>query len=245
MLTPSVYAKDLAIKTTLKSLPRPSIIVDAGCSNGFHLRGIEADIKIGLDLNPLLVNSDEQGIKCDIRSIPIKSKTVNCIVALDVIEHIKEDAKVISEFHRILAENGSLVITTPNDSDFVPYRKIRNFLKINTAVMHQKWGHVTEGYSKSNILEQLGNNKLTILSYENIYQPFVQLMDVPYAMFLAYLNNRSGSQQAISNMKHNRLISTLEKIHDFCLKMVLFLIIPIFERKKKGGFLHLIVSQKN
>jgi SAM-dependent methyltransferase len=245
LLTPSVYAKDLAVKKALNLLPRPAIIIDAGCSNGFHLQGIDADMKIGLDINPLLFNSDEHGIKCDIRSIPLKDNVANCIVSLDVIEHIIEHHRVISEFHRVLSDNGVLVLTTPNDSEFIPYKKIRRLFKIDTALMHQEWGHIRNGYTQNDLLGLIENYDFTLLSYHTIYKPFVQLMDFPYALLFAYLNNKPDSQQSIRNLKKNSLITILERIHDFLLKFLLAPSIPRIENREQGGFLHLVAFTKN
>ena len=245
MLTPSVYAKDLAIKSTLNVLPRPAIIIDAGCSNGFHLQDIDADMKIGLDLNPLLFDSNEHGIKCDIRSIPLKDNMAGCIVSLDVIEHIVEHDKVIAEFHRILADNGVLVLTTPCDSDFIPYMKFRKLFQVNTTQMHQKWGHIRNGYSKHDLLELIERHDFQILSYCTIYKPLVQVMDFPYTQLLGYLSRKPDSQISISNLKNNNLTSIIEKIHDSFLKLLLSLIVPWIENTRQDGFLHLVLSKKN
>jgi len=49
-----------------------------------------------------------QGIK-----LPYKSNSFDVLVALDVLEHIEDDGKALSEWHRVLKNNGKGIITVP------------------------------------------------------------------------------------------------------------------------------------
>ena len=104
MLTPGIYARALVLKEVFQSLPKPEVLVDAGCGSGFHLLQIDATRKIGLDIHPSL-QRDIQCIKCDLRFIPFKSEACDFLMSLDVNEHIEEDGEVVFEFHRVL-DNG-------------------------------------------------------------------------------------------------------------------------------------------
>ena len=83
-------------------------------------------------------------------------KKYNLIVAADVIEHIKDDKKVIKKFHNFLKINGHLLVTVP----------AFNFLFSNKDVALKHFRR----YEKLN-LENLLNKKFQIkkLSYFNFF----------------------------------------------------------------------------
>lgn len=55
----------------------------------------------------------ENKILADACNIPLKDKSFDLVLALDVLEHIKDDYKVISEIKRILKNNGRFIFTVP------------------------------------------------------------------------------------------------------------------------------------
>lgn len=50
----------------------------------------------------------------DITCLPYRDKSFDFISALDVLEHIKDDHKAVSEISRILKKNGIVVVTVPH-----------------------------------------------------------------------------------------------------------------------------------
>lgn len=48
-----------------------------------------------------------------VASLPFADKTFNLVAALDLLEHLKNDQKAISEFSRVCKKGGWLVITVP------------------------------------------------------------------------------------------------------------------------------------
>lgn len=48
------------------------------------------------------------------QKLPFKSNSFDLIISLEVIEHLIEAETFLSEIHRILKSNGSLIISTPN-----------------------------------------------------------------------------------------------------------------------------------
>ncbi|MBI3740653.1 MAG: class I SAM-dependent methyltransferase, partial [Chloroflexi bacterium] len=94
-------------------------ILDVGCGAGnmiHHLarygrvRGIEVDarpvaqaIARGYDVR--------QGDAT--RGIDFPDASFDLVTALDVIEHVDDDAAILREAHRVLRANGTLAITTP------------------------------------------------------------------------------------------------------------------------------------
>lgn len=55
----------------------------------------------------------------DMTKSSVKSGTFDCVVAVEVLEHVERDADFISEVSRVLKPGGTFLMTTPN-GDFVP-----------------------------------------------------------------------------------------------------------------------------
>lgn len=117
--------KDLYVKRDIeyrkqflidKSIPRCSKILDIGCGNGEYLSILKykARVVIGIDIDHKLCRiADKKGsqaIIADIRRLPFKDKTFDCVWASEIIEHTpKLD---INEIERVVKDK--ILITMPN-----------------------------------------------------------------------------------------------------------------------------------
>jgi len=84
----------------------------------------------------------------------IPNERFNLIVAIDILEHIEEDLKVIKNFFQCLHEGGNLIISTPSNSD-----KAAQF----TAE------HVRPGYSEDDIKSKLTSSGFAIKEFKYTY----------------------------------------------------------------------------
>ena len=103
-----------------KAFKRKDCIVDLGCGPGNMLDRIneKCQLIIGLDRSiSALKFCQSRGYKflakADFHETPIASNIVDCVFAIDVIEHLNSDKKALSEIHRILKPGGISVITCP------------------------------------------------------------------------------------------------------------------------------------
>ena len=55
-------------------------------------------------------------IVADVQKLPFKNGKISQLIILDVLEHIKDDNKAISEIARVLRKSGKLIICVPNDT---------------------------------------------------------------------------------------------------------------------------------
>ena len=72
---------------------------------------------IAIDIENILQIKHEQFVQADMtKPFPISDKTCDILVCIDGIEHIDEQFFFIRESHRILKDEGAIVISTPNIS---------------------------------------------------------------------------------------------------------------------------------
>ncbi len=94
-------------------------ILDAGCGTGGNFPTLNSFGRVaGCDviaeaLEYSVRNGNERNIQCHIENIAFKDKTFDLVTALDVIEHVEDPVAALSEFRRVLKDNGRLIVTVP------------------------------------------------------------------------------------------------------------------------------------
>jgi SAM-dependent methyltransferase len=95
------------------------LIVDTGCGTGAMVKDLQPFGQvIGLDFSPLALGAcAKRGLgpllRAKAESIPLATKSVDAIVAMDIVEHLDDDVAALVEFHRILKPGGHAIITVP------------------------------------------------------------------------------------------------------------------------------------
>ncbi len=154
------------LKSILSSVgvPIKSVTVDIGCGAGSNLRTlVSAGLNvIGLDQSiyalTLIRRKEEFPLLAgDLNKLPIKTKSVGLVIAMDIIEHLQNDAKGISESYRILSNGGILILTVPA-------------FKFLWGIQDVVTGHKRR-YSRNEVVDKLREEGFDILksSYFNFF----------------------------------------------------------------------------
>lgn len=95
-------------------------ILDVGCSDGnvtAHLTSQHTVIRVDISEHQLK-KARKKGLKtvrCDVnKSLPFKSNVFDIVMLVDIIEHLFEPENALKEVHRILKNNGYIIIQVPN-----------------------------------------------------------------------------------------------------------------------------------
>ena len=67
-----------------------------------------------LGLSDSEIFEENKGIVADIANIPLKDNSVDFSVCADVIEHVSDPARALSEISRVTSENGKAIIVVPS-----------------------------------------------------------------------------------------------------------------------------------
>jgi len=102
------------------------VILDIGCGSGVQIRALglkRPNLIIGMDLNRnalLYAKKKEishiEFIIADAQHLPFKEQTIDKIICAEIIEHLNNPEQLITESQRVLRQDGSIVITTPNEN---------------------------------------------------------------------------------------------------------------------------------
>lgn len=160
------------IKKYLKS----GRLVDVGSNAGRFLYLAE---KLGFDsvgvepsksLAEIGVKNFNLNIKnCTLEDSDFPFNSVDIITAIDVFEHLINPKSFLDKSHKILKDDGILVIKVPNGNYTLTKLKIAKFLRKNTENMDifDSYEHVAH-YSKKTFEKIISNNNFKI---EKIYAP--------------------------------------------------------------------------
>jgi len=100
-------------------LQNNSKILDIGCGPGVEIKFLERYGKVvGIDSSPEILNfCKEKGIENVIlgkaENLPFLNNSFDLATALDIVEHVEDDSKVIKEIYRVLRKGGLALITVP------------------------------------------------------------------------------------------------------------------------------------
>lgn len=96
-------------------------VMEIGCGEGYGYTILNNQVQqyVGIDKYMVDTSSWNKGNADFFRmKVPrlknIPSNLFDYVISFQVIEHIKDDARFISEAHRVLKKGGKLILTTPN-----------------------------------------------------------------------------------------------------------------------------------
>jgi len=125
------------IAQVLRRIPDGSRILDAGCGEQqfrkfcSHLDYVGQDFAqydgkgdgVGLQTGSWDHATNAPDLICDVTAIPEPNQSFDAILCTEVLEHLPDPAKALSEFSRLLKRDGVLLLTAPfcSIAHFTPY----------------------------------------------------------------------------------------------------------------------------
>jgi SAM-dependent methyltransferase len=106
------------VKKYLSSLQEGQNLLEVGCGDqryrSFLPKGVTYD---GLDYKQTKIKfyskTPDPDILGDAQAIPVKSNRFDCILCTEVLEHMGDTARALSEMVRVLKPKGQLIVTVP------------------------------------------------------------------------------------------------------------------------------------
>ena len=114
------------------TLRNEGILLDIGC-NDCAITNFLGNVNaryVGFDISKKALKRGEkkQRVLCDACHLPVKDNTADVVICTEVIEHINDPKRLISEIARISKVSSKLLISTPNGESL--FSKIQKLLPI-------------------------------------------------------------------------------------------------------------------
>ena len=94
-------------------VPCEALVLDAGAGGGPYKRLFEHAIYESADFEQVNKAYAPATYVCDLASIPVENDRFDYVVFNQVLEHLPEPKRVLSELHRVLKPGGRLIFTAP------------------------------------------------------------------------------------------------------------------------------------
>jgi ubiquinone/menaquinone biosynthesis C-methylase UbiE len=115
-----------------------------------------------LDMDPSFAEAPcnrQEGVRfvCgDATHLDFADETFDAVTMFDVLEHVPDDQRAVSEALRVLRRGGYLLVSTPNERWRFPYYGFMKPFCPSEAEMFAEWGHVRRGYSLAQLEALIG-----------------------------------------------------------------------------------------
>jgi SAM-dependent methyltransferase len=133
-----------------------SVVLDLGCNNGYGtvIVANNSRLTIGVDVSPAAVESAQrynlrenvQYKVIDGLRLPFEDSTFDLVVSFQVIEHISNVARYLSEIRRVLKPAAAAIFTTPNarirlDEGMKPWNEfhVREYSESELCSVLKEW----------------------------------------------------------------------------------------------------------
>jgi SAM-dependent methyltransferase len=170
--------------------------LDIGSDNGVisYLLREKGGEWTSADLIPETVESirglvGERVFQIDGVTVPFEDNFFDCVVIVDLLEHITTDRAFVLDLHRVLKPGGQLLVNVPDPNEGM-LRRFRFWLG-QTDEAH---GHLRAGYSATQ-LAQLLDGCFVIERQETYSRFFAELVDTVITGALDFLKRKGRSQK--------------------------------------------------
>jgi 2-polyprenyl-3-methyl-5-hydroxy-6-metoxy-1,4-benzoquinol methylase len=116
----------------------------------------------------------------------------DCVVSIDVLEHLEQDQPFLQEMKRVLKSNGTAVVTVPNGDE----KLLANRIKWKLGMTPDVYGHTRAGYTVAELSESISKAGLQVNGsggYSRFITEMIELaINFGYVRVLA--KKRGGAQ---------------------------------------------------
>jgi len=123
-------------------------VLDVGCAQGWYIKYLkDLDFEVtASDIEKTLAFEDVPFVQTSGAELPFANEAFDTVLAINVVEHIKDEKKILAELHRVAKTR--LLLSVPNSEDDL-------LQKYNLTFRHQTDKSHYRSYSREEIKKKL------------------------------------------------------------------------------------------
>jgi SAM-dependent methyltransferase len=151
-----------AIHRIAPNLPLAHVLEVGGGRSGLTRLLYPATRITNLDMDASFADAPcnrQQGVRfvCgDATRLEFEDETFDAVTMFDVLEHVPDHERAVSEALRVLKSGGYLLVSAPNEHWRFPYHGFMKPFCPSEDEMFAEWGHVRRGYSLEDLRALIG-----------------------------------------------------------------------------------------
>jgi len=225
---------------------KPKKILDAGCGRGFYTHAFTFFSSIK-EIHAIDINEDYLKIaqkhtkdtrvtfhKSSLYSLPFPNNYFDCIIFSEILEHLPNEAKALKELKRVLKQNGTILITVPNENfpflwdpiNWVLMKFFNTHIPKNIWWLAGIWADHQRLYTKERLTKSLEANGFILLKEP---KKLIQ-WSWPFAHFLLYGIGKNIVERMPKGEYFNRFAFQKPKIFSIILAFFMHLPSNILDR---------------
>lgn len=123
---------------------------------------------------------------------PFADNEFDCVVAIDVLEHLADDQAFLHELRRVLKPGGRAIVTVPNGDS----QLLANRLKWQLGMRPDKYGHTRAGYTVPELRSSLTSAGFQPVSDGGYSRFFTEMVELAINFSYVYILSRKKKQSA-------------------------------------------------
>jgi SAM-dependent methyltransferase len=198
--------KQLKLEALLKQLGDVSgqdcLLVTCGDNNGalnWHFRAHGGDWTwgdvTGANLPEMSEFLGEKVHHLPEHQFPFADNRFDCVVSIDVLEHLADDQPFLRELRRVLRPSGKAIVTVPNGDAGL----LANRIKWRLGMTPEIYGHTRAGYTLAQLKDALGRAGFSPVDeggYSRFFTEMVELLiNFGYVFILSRKRDNESSGQ--------------------------------------------------
>lgn len=178
--------KQEKLRALLGFLPRcdGKVCLDLGGDNGIisYLLRQRGGTWHSADLSDRAVESIRALVHSNVHrtdgaALPFPDASLDIVVIIDFLEHIRDDRRCIEELHRIMKPGATLIINVPHLKKKSPLRWLRNLV----GLTDEQHGHVRPGYTIRD-LQMLTGGRFALTHARTYSRLCTELLDIAVSL---------------------------------------------------------------
>jgi SAM-dependent methyltransferase len=148
-----------------------------------------ADVE-GTNLSEMSQFLDDEVYHISSSSFPFANNQFDCVVAIDVLEHLDADQPFLEEVRRVLRRDGRAIVTVPNGDPGL----LANRIKWQVGMTPEVYGHTRAGYTVAELQDSLKKAGLDPVDHGGYSRFFTEMLELLINFGYVFVLSRKDKQ---------------------------------------------------